>query len=233
MTALPVGTVTFLFSDIEGSTALLQRLGDGFGALVTQHRRLLRAAAADHGGTEIDTQGDASFFSFARARDAVAAALAAQARFADAAWPDDVDVKVRMGLHTGEPTVGDEGYIGLDVVRGARIAAAAHGGQVLVSETTRALMPAELPGGARLLDLGEHSLKGLERPERLFQLVAPSLGEDFPPPRAEAPPSAEDQFARKINAYVEQQLDDALGIGKSGRREQPEHWLRRLARRRR
>jgi class 3 adenylate cyclase len=231
MATLPSGTVTFLFSDIEGSTRLLQRLGDGYGALVAQHRLLLRDAAAGHNGTEIDTQGDAFFFSFTRARDAVAAALDAQTHLADAAWPDGVDVRVRMGLHTGEPTLGEEGYLGLDVVRGARIAAAAHGGQVLVSETTRALLPAELPDGARLIELGEHSLKGLDRPERLFQLVAPHLGHDFPAPRTEGAPAPEDEFTRKINVYVEQQLHDALGIGQSGRREGGGRWLRRLRRR--
>jgi hypothetical protein len=107
-----------------------------------------------------------------------------------------------MGLHTGEPTVGEEGYLGIDVVRGARIAAAAHGGQVLVSETTRMLLPAELPGGAQILDLGEHSLKDMERPERLFQLVAPGLRSDFPPPRADRAPKQEDELEKRISEFV-------------------------------
>jgi len=154
--SLPAGTVTFLFTDIEGSTRLLRQLGEDYGLLVSQHRRVMRETATEAGGSEIDTQGDAFFFGFARARDAAAGALATQRRLAAESWPGDADVKVRMGLHTGEPTLGDEGYLGLDVVRGARIAAAAHGGQILVSETTRVLLPPELPDGAEIVDLGEH-----------------------------------------------------------------------------
>jgi class 3 adenylate cyclase len=231
MASLPAGTVTFLFSDIEGSTRLLQQLGDGYGDLVAQHRRLIRQAAASADGTEIDTQGDSFFFSFMRARDAVAAALDAQQRLGAAEWPERVDVKVRMGLHTGEPTLGDEGYLGLDVVRGARIAAAAHGGQILVSETTRALLPAELPDEASIVDLGEHKLKDLERPEHLFQVVAPGLGETFPAPRADRAPAAENEFARKINAYVEQQLEQALSTpGPVPNRPEGGGWFRRRRR---
>ena len=202
MAHLPVGTVTFLFSDIEGSTRLLRELGDHYGELDARHRRLIRESAAGAGGTEIDAQGDAFFFSFPRARDAVAGALSAQERFGASEWPGDVEVKVRMGLHTGEPTLGEEGYLGIDVVRGARIAAAAHGGQVLVSETTRVLLPAELPDGAQILDLGEHSLKDMERPERLFQVVAPGLRSDFPPPRADQALKQEDELERRIGEFV-------------------------------
>jgi class 3 adenylate cyclase len=114
--SLPSGTVTFVFTDIEGSTRLLQELGDGYGDVVSAHRRIIRERFGEQGGTEMDTQGDAFFFSFARARDAAEAAVAAQRALRDHAWPGGAQVRVRMGLHPGEPSVGDEGYIGLDVV---------------------------------------------------------------------------------------------------------------------
>src|SRR5215218_7221507 len=162
---LPSGTVTFLFTDIEGSTRLLHELGDGYAAALGEHRRLLRGAFERYGGVEVDTQGDAFFVAFARASDAVAAAAEAQAALAEG------PVRVRMGLHTGEPTVTGEGYVGLDVHRAARIAAAGHGGQVLLSQATRDLV------GAEMRDLGDHRLKDLSAPERIFQ-----LGDaDFPP----------------------------------------------------
>src|SRR5262245_24770306 len=151
---LPSGTVTFLFTDIEGSTELLRRLGDGYAEVLGEERRILRDTLGAAGGSEIDTQGDAFFFSFTRARDAVAGAVEAQQAHAEHRWPDGVQVKVRMGLHTGEPTVGDEGYVGLDVVRAARICSAGHGGQILLSETTRALLGSALPAGVTLRDLG-------------------------------------------------------------------------------
>ena len=121
MPALPGGTVTFVFSDIEGSTALLKELGDRYGEVLATHRRLMRESFTARGGVEIDTQGDAFFFAFPRARDAVEAAVEAQRRHATQDWPDGVTVRVRMGLHTGEPAVGSEGYLGIDVVRAARL----------------------------------------------------------------------------------------------------------------
>jgi class 3 adenylate cyclase len=127
-TPLPSGTVTFVFTDIEGSTRLLQELGDEYADVSRDHRRIVREAFGTHDGTEIDTQGDSFFFSFRRAREAVAAAVEAQRRLSAHRWPHAKAVRVRMGLHTGEPTVGDEGYLGLDVVRAARISAAGHGG---------------------------------------------------------------------------------------------------------
>jgi predicted ATPase len=161
---LPTGTVTFLFTDMEGSTRLLQELGDGYGEALAGHRRALREAWERHEGVEVDTQGDAFFVAFARATDAVAAALDAQRALADG------PVRVRMGLHTGEPTHGDEGYVGLDVHRAARIAAAGHGGQVLLSQAAADL------AGVEVRDLGLHRLKDLSAPERIFQLGM----EDFP-----------------------------------------------------
>src|SRR3954462_10098102 len=163
MSTLPGGTVTFVFTDIEGSTRLLQELGDeGYGRVSGDHRRLVREAFGARGGTEGDTQGDAFFFSFPRARDAVAAAVDAQRALAAHAWPQGKEVRVRMGLHTGEPTVGEEGYLGLDVVRAARIAGAGHGGQILISETTRVLLGNQLPEGAVVNDLGEANLKDVQ-----------------------------------------------------------------------
>jgi predicted ATPase len=166
MRELPTGTVTFLFTDIEGSTRLLRELGGGYAEALSTHRRVLRNAFARHGGVEVDTQGDAFFVAFKRAADALAAAADAQQTLGGG------PIRVRMGLHTGEPALTDEGYVGLDVHRAARIAAAAHGGQVLVSQTTR-----ELAGDDGLHDLGEHRLKDLAAPERIFQ-----FGEgEFPP----------------------------------------------------
>jgi predicted ATPase/class 3 adenylate cyclase len=165
---LPRGTVTFLFTDIEGSTRLLLELGDAYGEALASHRRALRDAFARHGGVEVDTQGDAFFVAFVRAPDAVAAAAEAQEALRGSR------VRVRMGLHTGEPTVTDEGYVGLDVHRGARIAAAGHGGQVLLSgETRRELADT----GISLRDLGLHRLKDLGEPVRIYQVGE----EDYPP----------------------------------------------------
>ena len=172
MPNLPSGTVTFLFTDIEGSTGLLKRLGDeGYAAVLKDHRRILRTAFTAHGGQEIDTQGDAFFYSFPRARDAAAGAVEAQRGLADGVWPDDVNVRVRIGLHTGEPSVGDEGYTGLDVVRAARIAAVGHGGQILLSESTRALLGTSLPEGVTARSIGEQRLKDIDRPEPLHELT--------------------------------------------------------------
>ena len=162
MGALPSGTVTFVFTDVEGSTQLMQELGDAYAGVAREHRRIVRDAFTTRGGTEIDTQGDAFFFSFPRARDAVAAAVEAQRALRAHTWPQAKAVRVRMGLHTGEPTVGEEGYLGLDVVRAARISAAGHGGQILISETTRALLGNQLPEGAVVQDLGEQNLKDIQ-----------------------------------------------------------------------
>src|SRR5437867_2107837 len=167
---LPGGTVTFLFTDIEGSTRLLQELGDGYGQVVADHRRLLRDVFATAGGHEVDTQGDAFFYSFPRAKDAVRGAVEGQRALGAHSWPGGAQVRVRMGLHTGEPTVGDEGYVGMDVVRAARICSAGHGGQILMSETTRALLGTALPDRTTLRDLGLQSLKDVGE-ERIFQLA--------------------------------------------------------------
>src|SRR6266581_4498988 len=181
---LPTGTVTFLFTDIEGSTRMLQELGSGYTELLEQHRQIVRAACGGHGGVEFGTEGDAHFLVFPSAAEAVGAALDAQRELAAHPWPTGARIKVRMGLHTGEGTVVAGDYEGIDVHRAARIAAAGHGGQVVLSGTTAALARGARPEGVRLLDLGQHRLKDLEEPEHISQLVAPGLPADFPPIRS-------------------------------------------------
>jgi class 3 adenylate cyclase len=171
MPNLPSGTVTFLFSDIEGSTSLLKELGDEqYAELLRMHRSLVRETFGLYHGQEIDTQGDAFFYSFHRAREAVAAAVAVQRAHRDQAWPQGVSVRMRLGLHTGEPTIGDEGYTGLDVVRASRIAAVGRGGQVLLSDTTRAIVAGGLPDGVTIHALGDQRLKDIDQPEPLHEL---------------------------------------------------------------
>jgi class 3 adenylate cyclase len=181
---LPTGTVTFLFTDIEGSTRLLQRLGDRYPETLESHKTLLREAFRAHGGVEVDTEGDAFFVAFLSASQALAAAVKAQRALEGHPWPAGAQVRVRMGLHTGEAVRGADGYVGLDVHRAARIAGAGHGGQVLLSETTRALVELALPAGVTLRDLGEHHLRDLEHPERLSQVIVEGLEADFPPVRS-------------------------------------------------
>jgi len=183
--ALPTGTIAFVFTDIEGSTALAQRLaGDRWSALLARHRDLIRAAVAAHGGVEVKTEGDGFFVAFERTADAVAATVDAQRALATEPWADDGQVRVRMGIHTGDGRLDADGdYVGADVHRAARVAAAGNGGQILVSETTSALIGDELPTGVELRGLGEHRLKDL-RPERLYELVIEGLRTDFPPIRS-------------------------------------------------
>ena len=165
---LPSGTVTFLFTDIEGSTELLKRLGpDRFETLLAEHDEVVRAAVAASGGWVVDTQGDSFFCAFRSAGDAVTAAIESQRGLAAHEWPEQVHVRVRMGLHSGEPKAGEERYVGIGVHRAARIGAAAHGGQILVSETGRALLSDDLPASVSLRDLGAHRLKDIDDPVRL------------------------------------------------------------------
>jgi predicted ATPase/class 3 adenylate cyclase/Tfp pilus assembly protein PilF len=181
MSNLPSGTVTFLFTDIEGSTRLLQQLGEKFATLLAEHQQLLREACETHNGSVAGTQGDSFFVAFPRAVDAIHAVVQSQHALAAQRWPDDVSVRVRMGLHTGESQISSLGYVGLDVHRAARIAAAAHGGQVLLSQTTYELIRSELPDGVTVRDIGEHRLKDLRQPKHLYQLVIRGLPSDFPP----------------------------------------------------
>ena len=184
MTDLPTGTVTFLFTDIEGSTRLLQALGERWQPVLEDHNRLLRGAIRDGGGIDLRTEGDAFFAVFGSCPAAVAAASAAQRALAGHGWPPEAPIRVRMGLHTGEGTLGGDDYVGLDVHRAARIAATGHGGQVLVSAVTSDLVRHDLPDGVGLRDLGQHRLKDLARPERIYQLTIDGLPAEFPPIRS-------------------------------------------------
>ena len=206
------GTVTFLFTDIEGSTKLLERLGDRYAGVLTEHRRLIREAFDARGGQELDTQGDAFFFCFERARQAVAAAVAGQRALAAHEWPDATELRVRMSLHTGEPVVGEEGYVGIDIHRAARICAAGHGGQVLLSATTAALVSGTMPDGVSKRDLGEVRLKDIDAPEHVTQLVIDGLPESFPPLRVaqEEPMDFGDRLAQRIKADVERHVEASL-----------------------
>ena len=180
----PSGTVTFLFSDIEGSSRLEREVGtELYAELLARHRAILRAAFGAHGGVEQGTEGDSFFVVFPSAAQAVRAAVEAQLGLAAGDWPEGRPVRVRMGLHTGEATRGDEGYVGIDINRAARIAAAGHGGQVVVSAATRGLVGETLPAGVAWRELGSYRLKDFPEPERLSQLVIPGLPADFPPLR--------------------------------------------------
>jgi predicted ATPase/class 3 adenylate cyclase len=183
MPTLPTGTVTFLFTDIEGSTRLLESLGDAYPPILERHHAILREAIAAGAGTEVSTEGDAFFAVFPSAPRAVAAVAQAQRALAGEAWPSGVAVRVRMGLHTGEGVLGGDSYVGLDVHRAARVAAAGAGGQVLLSEATHSLAAGNLPPGVTVEDLGQHRLKDLSRAEHLWQLAIEGLPHEFPPPR--------------------------------------------------
>jgi len=178
------GTVTFLFTDIEGSTELLKRLGrDRYESALAEHRKLVLDAVKEFDGRVVDTQGDSLFCAFRTARQAVSAATQAQRALATHQWPEQLRVRVRMGLHSSEPKASEAGYVGIGVHRAARVGAAAHGGQILLSETARALVSDDLPAGVSLRDLGVHRLKDIDEPARLYQVVADGLDERFPPPR--------------------------------------------------
>ena len=214
---LPGGTVTFTFTDIEGSTELLKRLGDDYRDVLTSHRRIVRDAFTARDGIEIDTQGDAFFFAFPRARDAVTAAVEVQRAHAAATWPQGAEVRVRMGLHTGEPAIHDEGYVGLDVVRAARICTVGKGGQILLSETTRALLGSGLPDGVSVFTVGQRHLRGIDEPERVFEVAIDDLEREEsqevveastevevpPPPRPPAPPAPGGELAHDISRRFE------------------------------
>jgi class 3 adenylate cyclase len=219
---LPDGTVTLLFSDIEGSTALLKRLGDGWPDVLQRQRLLLRDAIGAGNGVVVDCQGDAMFAAFRSAPSAVGAAAAAQQGHAQEQWPDGTRVRVRMALHTGEPHLtADGGYTGIDVVRAARLCAAGHGGQVLMTETTRSISRAET------IDLGSATLPDLDGPERVYQLVVPGVQAEFPPLRRTAASPLETiehgdepfdqridrvskQFEERVNNFVADQLERAF-----------------------
>jgi len=180
---LPTGTVTLLFTDVDSSTELLKRLGEEYGAVLAEHRDLLREAFTINSGVEVDTQGDSFFVAFADASSAVAAAVDAQCAMAAHPWPHEATVRVRMGLHTGEPHRAPHGYTGIAVHRAARICTLAHGGQVLLSRATAGIVDDELTEGVGLRDMGEHRLQDFDRPERIYQLEVDGLPTAFPPLR--------------------------------------------------
>jgi WD40 repeat protein/class 3 adenylate cyclase len=177
----PSGTITFLFTDIQGSTRLLDKLGEHYATSLADHHHILRTLIQKWKGTEMDTQGDAFFVTFTRALDAVQCAAEAQQALAGHTWPQGEPIRVRMGLHTGEPLIGSTGYVGMDVHRAARIGDAGHGGQVLLSQTTRDLVMQDLPPGITVKELGEHRLKDMKYPTPIYQLVVEGLPTDFPP----------------------------------------------------
>ena len=226
MATLPSGTVTFVFSDIEGSTGLLKRLGERYSGLIADHRKIVRDTFGRHDGIEIDSQGDSFFFAFARARDAVSAAVEAQRAHAEHEWPDGEAVRVRMGLHTGEPALGEEGYLGVDVVRAARLSAVGKGGNVLLSETTRSLLGSSLPDGVSVHAVGERHLKDIDEPERVYQLAIEGI--DASEIVAPQPTETHDDWNRRgedlarrmterINQSVFEALERSLGkLGKQG-----------------
>ena len=213
--SLPTGTVTFLFTDIEGSTELLRQLGrEGYRRAQDQHSRILRAAVSAGGGVEIRTEGDSLFAVFPTASSALGAAVEAQRGLAAHAWPGGHPIRVRMGLHTGEGVPGGDDYVGIDVNRAARIATAGHGGQVVLSETTRLLVGDEVPADTTIRDLGRHGLKGLDQPERLHDLVVVGLDADFPPLRTKEAlrtnlPSRRTSFVGREREVAE--VDELLG----------------------
>jgi class 3 adenylate cyclase len=198
MRDLPSGTVTFLLTDIEGSTRLLREGRERYREILTEHGRILRSAIEEHGGREIDTQGDSFFAAFPTAKNAVDAAVAAQRALASHPWGDGEGPRVRMGMHTGEPSVAGDRYVGLAVHRAARICSAAHGGQVLLSSTTSDLVADELSPEVGLRNLGEHKLKDFDRPERVFQLDVDGLPAEFPPLTTSELPAAAEPSRRRL-----------------------------------
>jgi class 3 adenylate cyclase len=181
--SLPRGVVTLVFTDIEDSTGLLRRLDDRYAGLLTDVRSIIRTAVRAAGGREVDARADEFFAAFQRAAPAVEAAVALQRELAGRTWPGKVECRVRVGIHTGRPTLTDSGYVGLSVHTVARICAAAQGGQIVVSGESRAALKDAAPAGIKLRSLGRHRLPGLARTESLFQVMAEGLASSFPPIR--------------------------------------------------
>ena len=213
-------TFTFLFTDIEGSTALLVRLGESlYAQVLAGHHSLIRSRLAAHDGREVDTQGDAFFAVFSSPRACVAAVLEMQQAFAARTWPAEEQVRVRMGVHTGEASKTATGLVGLDVHRAARVAAVGYGGQVLLSETAAALVRDSLPPGASLQDLGAHRLKDLGRPERIFQLQGDGLQAGFPPLRSLGNPALQNNLPVELATFIgrERELSQVRALLQSSR----------------
>jgi class 3 adenylate cyclase len=190
--SLPAGFVTFLLSDIEGSTALLDRLGERYAALLADVRRILRTSVRQAGGREVDARADQFFAAFDRPAAALEAALAIHRRLRERAWPDSVDVRLRIGIHSGRPTLTDTGYVGLAVNTAARLTFAGHGSQILVSSAARDAIEGAQPRGVGFRSLGVHRFRGLREPVAVFQVDAPQLNSDFPPLRTGGTPDSPD-----------------------------------------
>jgi class 3 adenylate cyclase len=215
-----VETFTFLFTDIEGSTALLGRLGEGlYAQVLAGHHALIRSGLAAHDGTEVDTQGDAFFAVFSSPRACAAVVLEIQQALAAHPWPAGEQVRVRMGVHTGEAARTATGLVGLDVHRAARVAAVGYGGQVLVSEAAAALVRDALPPGAALADLGVHRLKDLGRPERIFQLQGAGLQAGFPPLRSLGNPALPNNLSLQLASFIgrDRELAEVRALAQSCR----------------
>jgi class 3 adenylate cyclase len=218
--AIGVETLTFLFTDIEGSTALLRRLGeDVYAQVLAGHHALIRSALAAHDGREMDTQGDAFFAVFSSPRGCVAVVLAMQQAIGAHAWPGGEQVRVRMGIHCGEAARTATGLVGVEVHRAARVAAAGHGGQVLVSEEAAVLVRDGLPPGAALADLGTHRLKDLGRPERIFQLTGAGLPAGFPPLRSLGNPALPNNLPAELSSFIgrDRELAEVRALVESAR----------------
>ena len=209
MTGPATATVTLLFTDVEGSTRLLRQLRGAYGEVLAEHQRLLRESLERHGGQEVDTQGDSFFVAFTRATDAVLAAVDAQRALATHVWPEGAELRVRMGLHTGSAMVRDNRFVGMAVHRAARICTAGHGGQILLSETTRALLGNQLPEGVSVVDLGEQNLKDIQH-ERVLQLSFGDGPKEFPPLKTQAKKSSSDALAERIERHVEEMVEKSL-----------------------
>jgi class 3 adenylate cyclase len=212
---MSAGTLTFVFTDIEGSTALLRRVGEGvYAQLLADHHALVRSVLAAHGGQELNTMGDGFFAAFASPRACVAAVVQMQQALQGHAWAAGERLRVRMGVHTGEASDTAVGPVGLDVHRAARLAAVGHGGQVLVSETAAALVRDALPPGAALIDLGTHQLKDLGRPEQIFQLSAPGLAAGFPPLRSLGNPALRNNLPAQLASFIgrDRELSHVRGL---------------------
>ena len=213
-------TLTFLFTDIEGSTELLRRLGDAYARLLSEHHEIIRASLVAHGGDEIDTAGDGFFAVFSSPRESLAAATQMQRSLAAHSWPGEERVRVRIGVHTGEAAKEEAvGLVGLDVHRAARIAAVGHGGQTLVSASTAAIARGSLPDGARLRDLGRHRLKDLGEPEQIFQLEVSDLPIDFGPLRSLDNPELPNNLPSLLSEFVGRvgELENVRNLVRSSR----------------
>src|SRR5687768_17566164 len=214
--AAPTGTVSFLFTDIEGSTRLLEQLRGEYAELLADHRRILREVFEAWQGHEVDTQGDSFFVAFPRAADALGAAIAGQRALASWEWPNGAAVRVRMAIHTGEPLVATHGYVGMAVHRAARIAAVSLGGAIVISGTTRDLIADELPEGVELLDLGAHQLKDMRSETRLYQVVGGGLASvpalaPASSPMVELPPAPGEAPYRGLQAFEERDAENFFG----------------------